>query len=173
MNKAEDAHQALQLRGIEQSLPLALLQAREVAMAKFRPMLRKHDLTEQQWRVIRVLAAFPDIDASEIVKRSFLLAPSLTRILQYLESQNLVKRLSDSSDMRRAYFSLTVKGKRLYQRVAPDSERIYQQIAGNFGQQKLASLYELLAEFIALNEDPPEDKLSTRHASPNSQTEEI
>lgn len=173
MNKAEDAHQALQLRGIEQSLPLALLQAREVAMAKFRPMLRKHDLTEQQWRVIRVLAAFADIDASEIVKRSFLLAPSLTRILQYLESQNLVKRLSDSSDMRRAYFSLTVKGKRLYQRVAPDSERIYQQIAANYGQKKLTSLYELLAEFVALNEDSPEDRLSTQHASPNSQTEEI
>ncbi|MGB8973723.1 MAG: homoprotocatechuate degradation operon regulator HpaR, partial [Pseudomonas capeferrum] len=36
------------------SLTLSLLQAREAAMAFFRPLLNEHDLTEQQWRVIRI-----------------------------------------------------------------------------------------------------------------------
>lgn len=148
MNQAERLPKHLELRSIEQSLPLALLQAREVAMAKFRPMLREHDLTEQQWRVLRVLAAFPDIDASEIVTRSFLLAPSLTRILQFLEAKNLVQRTADPADLRRAYFSLTVNGETLYKKVSPDSERIYQQITDTFGHKKLESLYQLLAEFV-------------------------
>ena len=150
MNQVERSPLDIELSGIEQSLPLALLQAREVAMAKFRPMLRAHDLTEQQWRVLRVLAAYPDIDASEIVTRSYLLAPSLTRILQFLETQKLVRRVTDAKDLRRANFSLTDQGARLYRKVSPDSERIYREITDAFGQDKLASLYELLAEFVAL-----------------------
>ncbi len=35
-------------------------------MSRFRPMLRRHGLTEQQWRVIRALAAYQEIDASEL-----------------------------------------------------------------------------------------------------------
>ena len=114
VNRAEAAHINAGLRGLERSLPLALLKAREAAMSHFRPMLRGHGLTEQQWRVIRILAAFPDIDASEIVQRSYLLAPSLTRILHYLESEKIITRMQNETDLRRSYFALTQKGRRLY-----------------------------------------------------------
>ena len=127
--------------------PMELLKARESAMARFRPMLRDHGLTEQQWRVIRALAALDQINASELARRSFLLAPSLTRILQYLEAEKLVKRSSDANDQRRAVFSLTAKGKKLFARVAPDSETLYIKIEQEFGADKLGRLYELLAEF--------------------------
>ena len=70
------------LRDFEHSLPMELLKAREAAMSRFRPMLRDHGLTEQQWRVIRALAHYGEIDAGELAQRSFLLAPSLTRILR-------------------------------------------------------------------------------------------
>ena len=53
------------MRDIELSLPLQLLKAREAAMARFRPMLRSHGLTEQQWRVIRVLAAADGLDGRD------------------------------------------------------------------------------------------------------------
>ena len=32
------------------SLTIALMQAREVAMTYFRPIVKQHNLTEQQWR---------------------------------------------------------------------------------------------------------------------------
>lgn len=126
---------------------MELLKARESAMARFRPMLRDHGLTEQQWRVLRALATLDHIDASELARRSFLLAPSLTRILQYLEAEKLVKRSSDANDQRRAVFGLTAKGKKLFARVAPDSETLYMEIEQEFGAEKLRRLYELLAEF--------------------------
>ena len=116
-------------------------------MARFRPMLRDHGITEQQWRVIRALAALDQIDASELARRSFLLAPSLTRILQYLEAENLVKRTSDVNDQRRSVFGLTAKGKKLFARVAPDSEALYLAMEHAFGASKLEQLYGLLAEF--------------------------
>ncbi len=126
---------------------MELLKAREAAMSRFRPMLREHGLTEQQWRVIRALAAYPKIDASELAKRSFLLAPSLTRILQFLEREKLVKRSSDANDQRRYVFVLTSKGRRVYDEVGPDSESLYADIEQAFGENKMEALYELLAEF--------------------------
>jgi len=135
------------MRDFEHSLPMALLKARESAMARFRPMLRDHGLTEQQWRVIRALAADDQIDASELARRSFLLAPSLTRILQHLESEKLVKRSSDANDQRRAVFALTSDGRNLFATVGPDSEVLYADIEREFGIEKLELLYDLLAEF--------------------------
>ena len=126
---------------------MELLKAREAAMSRFRPMLRQHGLTEQQWRVIRALAAYQRIDASELAKRSFLLSPSLTRILQFLERAQLIKRSSDANDQRRSVFALTNKGRRIYDEVGPDSELLYAEIEKEFGVDKLETLYKLLAEF--------------------------
>lgn len=137
------------MRDVELSLPLQLLKAREAAMARFRPMLRSHGLTEQQWRVIRVLAAADGLDGRELARRSFLLAPSLTRILQNFETLAWVRRSAHASDQRRVLFELTAKGRKLFDAVAPDSERLYAAIADEFGVAKLETLYALLAEFSA------------------------
>ena len=143
------SRQVGKLRDIELSLPLQLLKAREAAMARFRPMLREHGLTEQQWRVLRVLAAAGALDGRELARRSFLLAPSLTRILQYFESEGVVTRGAHASDQRRVVFALTAVGRKLFEQVAPDSERMYRAIERQFGVHKLEALYGLLAEFSA------------------------
>ena len=135
------------LRDIDHSLPLQLLKAREAAMASFRPMLRAHGLTEQQWRVLRVLAAYPHIDATTLAERSILLAPSLTRILKHLQQSKYVMRTPDPQDQRRATFSLTDAGAHKVDQVAPDSERQYRRIEARFGEENLQQLYRLLAEF--------------------------
>ena len=59
------------IRGFNQSLPMMLLKAREAAMSRFRPMLRKHNLTEQRWRVIRVIYEHNHIDAGELAEKAF------------------------------------------------------------------------------------------------------
>jgi homoprotocatechuate degradation regulator HpaR len=153
-----DEKSSAPIRDFQHSLPMELLKARESAMTRFRPMLRDHGLTEQQWRVIRALAAKDNIDAGELARRSFLLAPSLTRILQHLESEDLVRRSSDANDQRRAVFALTAAGRRLFSIVGPDSEALYADIEREFGPEKLELLYGLLAEFYqtlsANNEEP-------------------
>ncbi len=126
---------------------MELMKAREAAMARFRPMLRSHGLTEQQWRVIRALSDSGDIDASELAQRSFLLGPSLTRIIQHLESQGLISRKQNASDNRKAVVKLTAKGRRLFDKVAPHSESLYAVIEQDFGVDRLNALYELLSAF--------------------------
>ena len=135
------------IRGFNQSLPMMLLKAREAAMSRFRPMLRKHNLTEQRWRVIRVIYEHNHIDASELAEKSFLLSPSLTRILRYLESEKIVLRSGDIKDLRRSVFRLTNKGKEIINRVAPETESIYSDIERIFGSKEFSKIFNLLEKF--------------------------
>ena len=115
-------------------------------MRAFRPMLREHGLTEQQWRVIRVLAAERELEAGALAEATFLLAPSLTRILKNLEAEGLVAREAAAADNRKSLLRLTSDGEKLYKEVSPDSERLYRHIEKNFGMEKLAHLTNLLNE---------------------------
>ena len=125
---------------------MLLLKAREVVMDRFRPMLRAFDLTEQQWRVIRALAEVDEVDASELAAASYILAPSLSRILQNLEGRGIARRRTPRSDGRRAMIALTARGRRLFERVAPHSQDSYGEIAEKLGASKLNALYALLEE---------------------------
>lgn len=147
MNDAARTSSRHTLRDFRHSLPMELMKAREAAMSRFRPMLRRNGLTEQQWRVIRALAEFGPIDAGELAQRSFLLAPSLTRILQFLETGNMIRRSADASDQRKSVVALSAKGRALFERIAPESERLYAQMEAAFGEDRLRALYELLADF--------------------------
>ena len=53
---------------VRRALPIALLEAREAVMSRFRPMLATHDITEQQWRVLRVLAEAGPLEATELAR---------------------------------------------------------------------------------------------------------
>ena len=134
------------LRSIDLSLPMQLLRARESTMSRFRPMLRNHGLTEQQWRVVRVLAAEKQLDTGELSRLTFLLAPSLTRILKTLDQEGLVQRTPDPDDLRRVDVRLSKAGRIVYNKVSPDSERLYREIEEQFGLQKLNELYVLLKD---------------------------
>ncbi len=117
-------------------------------MSLFRPMLRSFDLTDQQWRVIRVLASQENIEAFELSQQSMILPPSLTRILKNLEGDGLVKRATDKEDQRKVLINLTAKGKRKYQQVVPESEKIYRSIEKKIGKKELD---KLLKQLVSLN----------------------
>src|ERR1043166_1624554 len=52
------------MRDFGRSLPMSLLRAREAVMRQFRPSLRSHGLTEQQWRILRALTAVETIEVT-------------------------------------------------------------------------------------------------------------
>lgn len=135
------------MRDFKHSLPMELMRAREAAMSRFRPMLRDHGLTEQQWRVIRALMDAGGAEVGELARKSCLLAPSLTRILQHLEARSLIKRTQNSTDNRRAIIALTARGRRLFNKIGPRLESLYSIIEDEFGIERLEALYTLLAEF--------------------------
>lgn len=145
------------MRPFTDSLPMALLRAREAAMRRFRPMLATHDLTEQQWRVLRSLAAEQPADAGQIADRTFLRAPSLSRILAHLDRAGLIERRADPDDQRRSVVALTPAGWGQVGAVAPESEAIYAEIEQEFGAARLRTLLAELAELASIGTREPAD----------------
>ena len=132
------------MREFSRSLPMSLLRAREAVMRQFRPSLRNHGLTEQQWRILRALTAVEAIEVTELARVAFLLGPSLSRILRDLEARQLIERRTAKADLRRAVVSISAKGLKLIEAVAPTSEAIYAEITNRFGARKLAELQDML-----------------------------
>ena len=136
------------LEDFDHSLPVSLLRAREAVMRKFIPILRSHDLSPEQWRVIRALKLDGALELTELSRRCFLLAPSMSRIAQNLEKREIVIRKPVKSDQRRSELELSKKGETLFNEVAPESSDQYSIIKESFGTEKLESLYRLLNELV-------------------------
>jgi homoprotocatechuate degradation regulator HpaR len=143
-NDSNAGARRLPMREFSRSLPMSLLRAREAVMRQFRPSLRSHGLTEQQWRILRALSAVETIEVTELARMAFLLGPSLSRILRDLEGRQLVERRADEADQRRAVVSISAKGLKLIEAVAPTSEAIYAEITRRFGARRLSELQEML-----------------------------
>jgi homoprotocatechuate degradation regulator HpaR len=128
------------------SLTLTLLQAREAAMTFFRPSLNAHELTEQQWRVIRILSQQGELESYQISQQACILKPSMTGVLSRLERDGIVRRQKSQQDQRRVFVSLTERGEACFEAMRDDMERNYQKIQAQFGQDKLERLLDLLDE---------------------------
>jgi homoprotocatechuate degradation regulator HpaR len=148
-SQARAADHRVPMREFSRSLPMSLLRAREAVMRQFRPSLRRHDLTEQQWRILRALAAIDAIEVTELARTAFLLGPSLSRILRDLDARGLIERKTAKTDLRRGVISISEKGLRLMEVVAPSSEAIYAAITRRYGAKKLAELQDMLGALEA------------------------
>ena len=126
------------LRQFSRSLPMSLLRSREAVMRHFRPALRRHGLTEQQWRILRALTSVDEIEVTGLAHMAYLLGPSLSRMLRDLEARGLISRRAVATDLRRGTVSITPKGVEL---IAAS----YAQITATYGAANLARLQEMLA----------------------------
>ena len=139
---------ALPLRPYGQSLPLALLRAREAVMARLRPVLREHDVTEQQWRVLRTLAEIDEIEVTILADRVFLLPSSLSRILRDLGQRGLIDRRASVDDMRRGLVSITGQGLALINALSPQAVAANRALEAAIGEEDVEELKRRLAAVV-------------------------
>ena len=134
------------------NLPRLLLQARESVMAHTRPRLREHALSDQQWRVLRVLGEHGVVETGKVAREAFILGPSLTGVLTRMERDGLIRRARDPADQRRTVVEATDKGMQLVDTLSQTIEAHYAWMEKTLGKQRLAQLYELLDKVIALEQ---------------------
>jgi homoprotocatechuate degradation regulator HpaR len=143
---------------IHRNLPRLLLQARESVMGHTRPSLRAHGLSDQQWRVLRVLgehAHDSGVETGRVAKDAFLLGPSLTGVLTRMERDGLIERQRCPQDARRTVVRATAVGLAKVQALSRSIEAHYAWMEGQLGKTVLHDLYALLDQVIALEGDGP------------------
>jgi homoprotocatechuate degradation regulator HpaR len=134
------------------NLPRLLLQAREAVMTHYRPGLRSQGLSDQQWRVLRVLGEHGVVETGRVAREAYILGPSLTGVLARMERDGLIRRARDPEDQRRTVVQATSKGLELVASLSHSIEAHYARMERALGKEKLGQLYALLDELIALEE---------------------
>jgi len=134
----------------EQTMGATLLIAKEAVLAPMRPKLREHDITEPQWRVLRVINDRGAADATGLAEVRLLHAPSVTRILKDLEERKLIVRQPDINDRRRSLVVLTDEGREVVKDISRQVLRVMREHSNRFGSQRLAHLVDELRALSAV-----------------------
>ena len=131
------------------NLPLLLLQARERVLSHFRPLLNANGVTDQQWRIVRVLYEVPSLEPREIVELCNISSPSMAGVLARMEELGLVARRRLPHDQRRVRVSLTARARTMAARMAPKIDATYRRIERTIGADFSVRLQQALDQLLA------------------------
>lgn len=131
------------------NLPQLMLQSREALMARFRPLLNRHGVTEQQWRIVRALLERGPLEPRQLCALCQISSPSIVGVLQRMEEAGLVARERMQEDQRRILVSATARSRELGRRMLPEVERRYAEIERLVGARTLQQAYEVLDTLLA------------------------
>jgi homoprotocatechuate degradation regulator HpaR len=135
------------------NLPQLLLTARDRLMAHFRPILNHFGITEQQWRILRVLDEHGQLEPWELCEHCQILSPSMAGVLARMEEVRLVSRERMATDQRRVIVRMTTTGDRLLREIAPLIAAQYEHIDAAYGREVLDNLYVALTDFMQAERD--------------------
>lgn len=133
------------LPSTSRSLPIALIRAREGVMSPIRDMLSETGITEQQWRVLRVLSEYGSLDTTTLADRASLLFPSLTRIATTMRNKGLITQTRDEVDRRRQFIAITEAGQKIIDDRAAQAAQIVADFQSTLGDDNYETLLDLLA----------------------------
>lgn len=132
------------------NLPFLLLKAREELMTKFRPILNKYNVTEQQWRVIRALNEHGDLEPRQLCQHCIILSPSMAGILKRMEEASLIQKIP-MEDQRRVSIRLTEQATEIHDQAQKELNLQYKVIEEKFGKTDMEAIYSLLDTLIDKN----------------------
>ena len=133
------------IRRLEDSLPIQLLATHDLVMNSFRPTLKKHNLTDQKWRILRFIAQNEMPEFHAVAKACLLKRASLSRTLVSLENSGWVKRGTNGKDKRQVYLQLSKEGQTFHDQVALDFSAVFDALKRQMGEEAtklLAALKE-------------------------------
>lgn len=139
------------LRQTRRSLPIALLRAREAVMGPIREMLALSGISEQKWRVLRVLQEQGPLELTLLAHEACLLLPSLTRMVRPMEDEGLIRRTTPAGDRRKVVVAITAAGEQLVASHSAESAAIFARIEAGFGHDRLDELLDLLEDLQRLD----------------------
>ena len=116
------------MQNFSRSLPMMLYSTLDAVMPRFRQIFKKYGLTEQQWRVLRVLWEVDRIPFQELANITLIPAPSLVGVIDRLGNNGLVERQRSETDRRVVYIRVTVSGQDLEKKVRPEVVRVYNEL---------------------------------------------
>ncbi|WP_082702729.1 MarR family transcriptional regulator [Pseudacidovorax intermedius] len=132
------------------NLPLLLLQVRAAIVGRFRHVLKKTGLTEQQFRILRALHVRGTLEPRELCAICHISSPSLSGVLARMEGMGLVQRERHPDDQRRQHVSLSPQARQMFADVSEDMEAVYQELEAALGPAFVDQMYAMCDTVLAV-----------------------
>lgn len=126
-------------------------------MPRFRKIFNEFGLTEQQWRVLRVLWEHDQIVFNELSSATLIPAPSLVGVIDRLTKNGLVERRRSDSDRRKVSVLATGAGMALESKVRPRVDAAYADLRGAMDSQEWKQLIDGLDRVASIETVPDEE----------------
>lgn len=105
-------------------------------------------LSIPEWRVLAVLARYPNLSAIEVSERAAMDKVAVSRAVRRLVAARRLVRTHDKGDRRRSVLRLSPEGKAIYTRVAPLALRYERRLLDALSAQDRRTLQRLLGQLI-------------------------
>jgi len=135
------------------SLPMMLYRALDSVMPRFREIFKVFGLTEQQWRVLRVLWQCEQIPFRELADLTLIPAPSLVGVIDRLSRSGLTRRCRSEQDRRNVFVHATKKGRALEAKVMPRVNKAYAELRRSVDAATWEALIAGLEQISAVDQE--------------------
>ncbi len=129
----------------EETLFLELYRTADLLSRAPTELLRKHDLSANQYNVLRILRGAPEgLLCGEIAGRMVTRDPDITRLLDQIEKRKLVSRCRENPDRRRVHVRITADGLALLARLDHPVCELHRRQLSHLSPTQQATLTRLL-----------------------------
>jgi DNA-binding MarR family transcriptional regulator len=141
-----ELHQGRPFRSTAQESLIALFRTADMIQRLFERSIEPHGITTQQYNVLRILrgAGPSGLPTLSIAERMIQRAPGITRLLDRLESRNLVERSRCAEDRRQVICCISPAGLELLAGLDEVVDRIDGEALGMLTEAQQEQLLELL-----------------------------
>lgn len=145
--RLEDRLKVKGFRDEQQRTLINLFYTYSIVNADFKDMLKKVELTPQQFNILRILRGqYPaKVKVKDVKGRMIDRSSDLTRIVDRMQKKGLVLRSTSTDDRRQMNLTITDRGLRILE-VASDMVLQFEENFTELPEQELKKLNELLAK---------------------------
>jgi DNA-binding MarR family transcriptional regulator len=125
----------------EEILFLELLRASDLLSRRPVWLLRGHDLSPNQYNVLRILRGEPEgLLCGEVGRRMITRDPDITRLLDRLEKRGLISRCRESEDRRRVQARITPEGLALLRCLDEPMRDLHRRQLKHLGEKRVRAI---------------------------------
>jgi len=111
--------------------------------------LREFGLRVPEWRALAALYARRHCTMSELADLATIDRTTLTRTVDRMQEAGWLERLADQADMRITRLALTAAGKKMFERIWPEVQRLNELALAGLSNTEIHSLKKILGRMRA------------------------
>ena len=147
MSKAKPAEGSF----VDGYLPALLAQASHLISGEFHRIVTRKGMTVSEWRVLASLAGAELMSIGELARSSIMKQPTLTRVLDRMESRGHVQRVAHEKDRRVTLVAITPAGSRQVAELIELANEHERRVLEPFGMARSQELKKTLRQMIELH----------------------